>query len=178
MASVESLAALCAGAINHNRTPARSSSTERLSKSEIAGLLSGLSPDEMMMAQAKYMDDDDAKIDLICAVRRYTHLMARSQSWKIEGNKINALADIATGEALSPNRCKRCNGIGHKLNKACMPCNGTGFKATSIRKMASVVGINESTFRASWMEKLSMILNYVYDLDGAVNRRVSMNSRD
>jgi len=175
--NVESLAALTAGSINPAATAGRSSSTDKLSKSEIAGLLSGLSEDETSFAMAKYVGDESAASTVVLSARRHALSMAKRKAWKINSNQVEALADIAVVDSLSPCRCKRCGGIGHKLNKVCTPCNGTGFKHSSARDMARLVGIDETAFRKGWMEKLCEVAGIVLGWDSSVRQHVFLNGK-
>lgn len=178
MATVESLARLTAGAVNPAEATGRSSSKEKLSSAEIAGFLKGLTPEQMVFAQAKYCDDSEAKINLLILTRKQAADIANRGKWKTRPSQIDKLAELAVIEAITPGRCKSCGGIGHKQNKACLPCGGTGLKRVSNRKIADALDVPETSFRRDWQDRIARLFNYHNELDNAVNRAVSFNSRN
>ena len=172
---LEVLGALTAGSVDPAAVNGRSSS-DGLSKSELAGLLSGLSEVETAYALAKFAGDEaSTSVVLIMTCKQVMDLADRS-GWKVRPSQLHALAAIAVSEALSPCKCKRCGGIGYKLNKACLPCNGTGLGHESARSIASVIGVDEAAYRRNWKDKLTKLLVYLYDIEGVINKKVYMNS--
>ena len=174
--SLEVLALLTAGSVNPASVGGKSCRGDSLSKSEIAGLLAGLSDIEMAYAMAKFAGDDSAVSTVLIMTRKQAITFAVRSGWKVRPSQLKALADIATHEALSPCKCKRCGGIGFRLNKACIPCNGTGLGHESSRSMANAIGVDEAAYRRNWREKLSIVLAYLYDLESSINKKVYFNS--
>lgn len=175
MASLESLAKLTAGSINPGATGSKSSSNEHLNKAESASLLSGLSEEETDFALAKYCADEGALKKSIVNNRFYAAHVFSLKKWKAEKNRVIALADLAINESISPCKCSRCAGIGYKFNKPCQLCNATGFKPMSNRQMAKTIGVDESTFRARWKERLSLLLGHLNDVDSNIKKQVYKN---
>lgn len=175
MATVESLSALTASSINPNAIGSKSSSKDKLNKAESAGLLSGLTKEETDFALAKYCGDEDAHKKSIINSRFYTAHVFSLKHWKSEKKKIIALADLAINESINPCKCKRCSGTRYKFNKPCNSCNATGFRQMSNRQMALSIGIDESTFRARWEERLSLVLDHFNEIDNKIKKQVYKN---
>lgn len=173
MASVEVLSACCARAVRLQ--PQSRGSSSALSGAEIAGYLAGLNDHETDYALAKYCGADTGISDL---VRRHTDSMAKRHAWKAQQNQINAMADRALSESLSPCRCKKCGGVGYRLSKVCNPCRGTGYKYASGATIAAEMQVPETTYRRVWRSRYQQLMDYLSALDSAVRARVSGNSRD
>lgn len=174
--SLEVLALLTAGSVNPAAVSGRSCKGDSLSKSEIAALLAGLSDFEMAYAMAKFTGDDSAVGVVLIMTHKQALNVAVKSGWKVRPSQLKVLAGIATHEALSPCKCKKCGGIGYKLNKACLACNGTGLGHESTRAMAKAIGVDEAAYRRNWREKLSVVLAYLYDIEGSINKKVHINS--
>jgi hypothetical protein len=177
MASVEVLGKLCARSTRYDDHSASGRAVDALSPAETAGVLAGLDGDAMSYAVSKFMGDKAAGAELKAAVRRHALSLAKRHQWKIKANKVLALADLATSEALSPCRCKRCGGVGFRLARPCSRCKTTGFVHQSGRQMAAAVGICESGFKRFWKDKLYVITAYLVELDSSVRAAVHRNSK-
>jgi hypothetical protein len=150
MASCEALARLTASAINPAACGGRSTSTERLSSSEIAFLLKGLTQEQMDFAQAKYCGDVSAQVRLLMNVRKYADDQAARGKWKVRPSQIQALAEQAVIESLT--------------------------KRIASKQIASALGISEPAFCANWKDKFKLLLKPLYEHDGAVSNAVYRNS--
>lgn len=150
MASVETLARLTARAINPAMCGGRSTSNENLSSAEISGLLRGLTQEQMIFAQAKYMGDVAAQVKFLINVRSRVTREAERGKWKVRPSQIQKLADIAAHEAL--------------------------FKRESVEAMAKSMGVGKSTFQECWKDKLAAVVMPLLDFDSAVNRAIRRNS--
>jgi hypothetical protein len=102
--------------------------------------------------------------------------LAKRHAWKAQQNQLNALADRALSESLSPCRCRRCGGIGYRLGKVCNPCHGTGYRYVSAKAIAAEIQIPETTYRRLWSARYIQITDYLSALDSAVRARVARNS--
>ncbi|MEI6542117.1 MAG: hypothetical protein WCL60_01260 [Methylococcales bacterium] len=174
--SLEMLARLTAHGINPAAVSGRSSTGDGLSSAEIAGLLSGLNEVEMTFCQAKYMGDEASVNCLLIMTLRQTEDLSKRLKWKVRPTQLQALSKIAVKEAIAPCKCKNCNGVGHKSNKACRTCGGSGFGHESVRSMALVIGVDEAAFRRYWKQKLSLVQSMLYDIDHNVFFRVYYNN--
>jgi hypothetical protein len=150
MSSVETLARLTATAINPAACGGRSTSTENLSSSEIAGLLKGLTQEQMIYAQAKYMGDIAAQITLLIYIRGIATREAERGKWKVRPSQIDKLADIAAHESIN--------------------------RRETVDVMAKSMGINKSTFSECWKNKLEILMMKLSDLDASVSHAVYKNS--
>jgi hypothetical protein len=173
MSSVEVLSALCARAVRLQ--PQIRGSDNRVSGAEIAGYLSGLNEPETEYALAKYCGADTGIAD---KVRLHTASLAKRHAWKAQQNQINAMADIALVESISPCRCRRCGGVGFRLSRICNPCQGTGYKYFSAKVIAAEIQVPETTYRRVWSTRYIQVTDYLSALDSAVRARVSRNSTD
>jgi hypothetical protein len=172
VASVEIIALLCAGSTAYHGLPGGGSTGDRLSRLEIAGLLSGLNKAAMNLALAKYALDLDAERGLIAHVRGYAAGLAVKEGWHIvKGRPVLCnMAALAVFEAVRPNRCVRCSGRGVLGHRVCIRCNGSGYKALSGRKIAEGIGVDEAAYRRSWREKYEHCFGYIQSLDSEINK--------
>ncbi len=175
--SIEALSLLTAGSVNPAAVSGRPGGGDSLTKSEIAGLLSGLTQTEMAFAQAKFMGDEQAVRCVLIITRTQAEKLSVRSRWKVRPSQVITLADVATHEVISPCRCAKCNGVGYRVNRACLACGGTGYGHESVRSMASAIGVDESAFRRNWKDKLSSVLSLLYDIENQVRLKVYLNSR-
>jgi hypothetical protein len=150
MASVEILARLTASAINPAACGGRSTNTESLSSAEIAGLLRGLTQEQMMLAQAKYMGDVAAQVKFLVYARSQATREAERGRWKVRPSQIQQIADIAAHEST--------------------------VRRETVEVMAKSMGISKSTFQECWKKKLEALVMPLLELDAAVSRAIHKNS--
>ena len=176
--NVEGLGSLTAGTINPAVTGGHSSARDKLIGVESAGDLAGFTPVETAYALAKFMGDDASVGVVLIATRKQAAHLASKGHWKVRPSQLVILADIATHEALSPCRCERCSGTGSKLNKVCLSCGGSGLGHESTVAMARAVGVDNSVFHRCYKEKLAVMLNFLYDIEGAIRLKLALRNND
>jgi hypothetical protein len=170
VAGVETLALLCGGVARFGSV--RGAAAEgQLSRSELAGLLAGLSREQMLFALAKYCGDEKSLRELWAHVYSYAAGLAGRQKWKIVRGKpiVSEMSRMAVYEVVSPGRCSKCRGTGLLVNRACTSCSGTGFVRVSGRKLAECAGVDERRWRECWKDRYEQIVKYVQGIDSAVN---------
>jgi predicted metal-binding protein len=174
VASVEVIGLLCAGSTRYHEGGFGGGSSERLSRSELAGLLAGLDKAEMNLALAKYACDLDAERMLIAQVRVWAAGVALRDGWKIvRGRPVVAnMAALAVFDVVRPNRCVRCEGRGVVSIKVCGTCSGTGYKALSGHKIADAIGLDACNYRKFWRSRYEECFRYVQALDLKVNSAI------
>jgi hypothetical protein len=180
MASVEIIGLLCAGSTRYHESGGCGCASERLTRAELAGLLSGLGNAAMNLAFAKYGLDDQAERLLIAHVRVWAAGVAVQQAWHIVRGRptVVNLSALVVFETVRPNRCCKCSGRGVVTFRVCPGCSGSGFKALSGRKIADAIGVDQCSYRRLWGERYEHIYQYVQSLDAAVNRMLTVNSRE
>lgn len=149
MATVEILARLTASAINPAACGGRSTNTESLSSAEIAGLLRGLTQEQMDFAQAKYCGDVPAQVRFLINVRKQAVIMAERGKWKVRPSQIQALADQAVIELMTKRR--------------------TG------KQMADALGVSAPAFSANWKEKFAQLLRPLYECESIICKAICRN---
>ena len=171
MASVEIIGLLCAGSTRYHEQGDHGGAADKLSRSELAGLLSGLDRVAMNLALAKYAGDLEAERMLIAQVRVWAADVAVRESWHIVKGRptLCNMSALVVFEAVRPNRCYRCQGRGMVSIKLCPVCNGSGYKALSGNKMAGVIGVDECNWRRLWRARYEQCFNYLQGIDSAVN---------
>lgn len=177
MASVEIIGLLCAGSTRYHEFGGHcGAADDRLSRSELAGLLSGLDRVAMNLALAKYAGDLAAERMLIAQMR----VWAVRQGWKIVKGRptVINMAALAVFEVVRPNRCYRCSGRGVVAHRVCSVCSGSGFKALSGSKMALVMAIDESNWRRLWHDRYEKCYRYVQGIDSAIHDRLLWADRE
>lgn len=174
MSSTETLALLCAGSTRYHDALGSCSTSDRLSRAEIAGLLSGLNEEAVNLALAKYAGDLSAERRLMSLVRLWAVDVALREDWKIVRGRptVVNMAALAVFEVVRPNRCKRCNGCGFVGNKVCLSCSGMTTKPLSGRSIAECLGIDEAAYRKLWKVRYDLCFNHVQAIDCEVNRVV------
>jgi hypothetical protein len=176
--NIERLGSLTAGTINPALSGGHSSSRDKLIGVECAGDLAGLIPVEMAYIAAKYMGDEASVSAVLIATRKQAVNLAVKNRWKVSPSKLLILADIATHEALSSCRCKRCLGTGYKVNKVCLSCGGSGLGHESTVAMARAVGVDESVYRRCWKEKLVHMLAFLYDIERSIRLKLALRNNN
>lgn len=172
MSSVELIGKLMAGAVNVHST--RGSAGFVLSKSELAGCLSGLSDAEMNLAIAKYGCGDLEKGRLLVHVQAYVTELALKEGWKPRNRELMAnIAIMAVNEVIGENICQHCHGVG-LVNKiyVCKVCDGTRHKALSGRAMAKVLNISNTLWLRDWKNRYDRVFDYVQGLDANIQQRL------
>lgn len=179
MASVEVIALLCAGSTRYHDA-GRSSSTDKLSKGEMAGLLAGLSRESMNLALAKYALDVDAERMLIAHVRVFAAGLAVKEDWHIVRGRpvLSNMAALAVFDVVRPNRCKRCSGRGLLTYRSCSVCSGSGYKALSGRQIAEAIGVDEKCYRRLWKARFESLVAYLQGINSAVSWALYHADRD
>lgn len=178
MASVEIIGLLCAGSTRYHEYGG-GSGVDRLTRSELAGLLAGLNEAAMNLALAKYALDLEAERCLIAHVRVWAAGVAVRERWQIVKGRptVVNISALAVFESVRPNRCCRCSGRGFVANRLCPVCTGSGYKALSGRKIADVIGVDECCFRRQWKQRYADVMAYVQGLDATVNRVIGFADR-
>jgi hypothetical protein len=171
---------LCARAVKYHQALGSGGSPSLLSRSELAGLLSGLDGLAMNLALAKYMADHAAERMLIAQVREWAAGVAVREHWQVVRGRptVCNMAALAVLDVVRPNRCCKCEGRGMAVNKVCKYCEGSGLKPLSGRKIAEVMGIDEATYRKLWRARYELCLDHVQRIDANVNRVIRLSDRD
>ena len=104
MASVELIGLLCAGSSRYHKVSSGGGVGDQLSKSELAGLLAGMSPAAMALALAKYALDNDAECELVSYILAWATEVSCNEKWKfIEGKpclvNMSVMAMVEIGRA-------------------------------------------------------------------------------
>ena len=180
MANPEIIGLLCAGSVRYHEPLGSGSAAGQLSRSELAGLLSGLSGVAMHLALAKYAGDVDAERSLISHVRQWAAGVAVREQWEIVRGRptVVNMAALAVFEVVRPNVCTRCNGVGFERNKPCRCCDGSGVKALSGLFIANALKIPETSYRRKWEQRYEVCYRYVVDLESEVNHRLSVADKE
>jgi hypothetical protein len=170
VASVELIGLLCAGSVKYHPAHGRSSSRESLSRSELAGLLSGLTGAQMDMALAKYGGDLASERQLIAHVQVWAAGVAVREGWRIVRGRplVCNMAAIAVFEVVRPNCCGRCHGRGLLVNRSCPRCDGTGSRQLSGRDIAEAIGIEHGNYCRTWRDRYDNAYKYVQAIDSKV----------
>lgn len=170
MASVEIIGLLCAGSTRYHQVTSKSS-VDKLSRSELAGLLATLGRHELNYALAKYAMSIEAERMLIAYMRVWAAGMAVENGWHVVKGRptVVNMAAIAVFESVRPNRCYRCEGRGIVSNKVCPVCDGSGYKALSGRKIAEAIGVDESNYRRIWRYRYNDCYSHMQAIDSSVN---------
>ncbi len=176
--NVEGLGSLTAGTINPAATGGHSSARDKLIGVESAGDLAGFTLVETAYALAKYMGDEASVSVVLIATRKQAGDLAAKGRWKVRPSQLLILADIATHEALSPCRCKKCAGTGSKQNKVCLSCGGSGLGHESTVAMARAVGVDNSVFHRCYKEKLANMLGYLYDIESSIRLKLALRNNN
>lgn len=180
MASVEIIGLLCAGSTHYHSVSGCNCLSGHLARAELAGMLAGLDQPAMNLALAKYALDITAERNLIAHVRVYAAGIAVRENWHIVRGRptmVNMSA-LAVFESVRPNRCGRCSGRGFVAYRLCNNCNGSGFKALSGRRIAEIIGVEDSDYKRKWRPRYQGLIDYMQALDSSVNRALHFADKD
>lgn len=179
MASVEIIGLLSAGCVRYHPASRHGGSPEALSRSELAGLLSGLTRPQMHLALARYAGDESSERKLIAHVQVWAAGLAVRESWKIVSGRplVCNMAALAVLEVVRPNRCRRCQGRGSLISRACCACEGSGYYHLSGRRIAEIIGIDHMNYSRTWCGRYERAVKYVQGIDSQVIIGLRMASR-
>lgn len=170
MASVEMIGLLCAGSTAYHAVRGGSGSPNAMKRSELAGLLAGLTGPQTDLALAKYGDDQESERRLIAHVRVWLADVAIREDWRIVKGRptMSNMAALAVFEVVRPNRCERCHGRGLVVNRVCNRCSGAGYQHLSGRDLAGAISVDECNYRRTWRERYERAFSYVQSIDSNV----------
>lgn len=178
MATPEILAKLCASTTRFTYAGGTYSS-DRLSRSELAGLLAKLSQVQVDHAMAKYAWDEISETKLIFELSTWAIELAKHREWQVRDPSIVInMATIACLEACRPNRHKACRGRGFVRGKPCVVCNGTGIKYLSGRQIAGCIGVDSASYRRLWCRRYEIIARHLQGIDYQIKLTLKQNDRD
>lgn len=180
MASVKVIGLLCAGSTQYHPSLSSSRQGDSLSRSEMAGLLAGLSAEQMNFALAKWALDQNAERNLLAHVRVWIADLAICEQWKVVKGRptICNMAAIAVFEAIRPNRCGRCHGSGVVSNRVCPCCSGSTYQYLSGREISSAMSIDQSNYSRTWQSRYERAFRYLQDIDSDVKCVLSRADRE
>ena len=143
----------------------------KLTRTEIAGMLSGLSDKCVALALAKYGGDSQSVAKVVAFAQLWAAVKATREGWQVErGLVIARLAEMAAMEVIKPCACRKCKGVGFTGIKVCGRCNGAGIsRLFSDKAIADYAQLTESTFRRTWRPRYSAMYRYVCELDAEIN---------
>lgn len=169
MATPEVIGLLCAGSALFESSGRRSAEV-RLSRSELAGYLAGVSDVALNFALANYALDEQAERMLVAQVRVWAVGIANRDGWTIVRGRptVLNLAAIAVHDVVRPLVHVACQGSGLSGASVCSGCGGSGLKPLSGRKIAAAAGLDLKEWQRHWVGRYQQILKYVIDLDGEV----------
>lgn len=169
MANAEVIGMLCAGS-GFFESGARRSSGVVLTRSELAGYLSGASNAAVNFALAAYALDEDATRLLIADVRCWAVGVANREGWEVVRGRptVVNLCAVAVYDAIRPLIHVPCRGTGYIGPTVCRGCDGAGHKALSGRKIAGAAGLDIKAWQRHWVGRYQKILGYVIELDTEV----------
>lgn len=132
MATLEILNALSAGTSNWDHIVGRSS--PELTRSEIAGMLAGLSRPAELLAWAKYMQDEASLRNFKFFMIQFTAGIAVDQGWKIKKGKpcVYRLGELVATELVN---------------------DGIRQKSMSESEKAQYVGVSKSCWSEIWQQR-------------------------
>jgi hypothetical protein len=177
MASVEVIGLLCAGSVKYHRVGL--GRRPDLSRSELAGLLAGLTKEQTDLAMAKYGGDESSERNLIAHVRVWLAGMAIREEWRIVRGRptVCNMAALAVLEVVRPNRCDRCKGRGVLVNRACSVCGASGYHHLSGREIAQGIGVDHANYIRTWCHRYESAYRYVQGIDSQVKMVVRKADR-
>lgn len=179
MIAAERLAMLCPGTVRYENR-AGGSGKPVLVGVEMAGLLKGLPPIAVALAEAKYLQVMGAERRLYLHVLKERVETARREGWYGQAvfDVVESMCVIAVNEVVKPPRCKSCNGVGFAKARLCSTCHGSGFRYSSGRSLAQALQMPHESFRVLWRRRYDNVFNYVSDIDTQINRAVARNNWD
>ncbi|MFA6051548.1 MAG: hypothetical protein WC762_03060 [Methylobacter sp.] len=179
MANPEVVGLLCARS-SFFESGSRRSFGVVLSRSELAGYLSGASSAAMNFALASYALDEVAERMLIAHVKVWSVGVANREGWQIVRGRptISNLSAIAVYDVIRPLVHVACQGSGSIGAKVCPGCGGSGLKPLSGRKIAAAAGLELKDWQRHWVDRYRQILKYIIDLDGEVQTILSVANKE
>ncbi len=178
MAQNEILKMLAVSAVNVDRVPGGGVPT--LVASDVAAMLAGASRQVMMLAYAKYLQDQQSLVLLASHVYCWSADLAVNEQWRITRGRpiVRNMSHLAVAESIHPNVCLKCCGRGFVRARGCGSCQGSGYKSISDCGRAKVIGVSKSTFHECWRDRYQQIYGYLQQLESDLSITLYKNNHE
>ena len=176
----ELMAMLTAGAPGF--TAIRSTSGDSITANDVAACLTRLDRFTYLYSLEKFSLDGSSRAELdVLAI-----LEGFKQGFKLrEGETRQMIAILslhALQASLTPNKCKRCKGVGEmKLdNKVirCEACAGVGTRTVTERNLAKMLGITLFQARKVWKKRFNLLASKYLERDEMLSAAIGIGLRD
>jgi len=149
-----------------------------LTRAEMSGMLTGLSPVAMNYALAKYCDDADAFRMLQIQCIQVAVGYAVKGDWKVNKGKpcIISLGVLSAIESVNPLLCFACNSVGMAGEKVCSCAKRR--KGISHADRYRYVDLCQNSWVNLWRDRYEMLFGYCESLDSQVRFALDVNRKD
>ena len=176
----ELLAMLTCGAPGF--TAIRSTSGDSITANDVAACLTRLDRFTYLYSLEKFSLDGSSRAELdVLAI-----LEGFKQGFKLREGETQLMIAILSLHALrislTPNKCKKCKGVGEmKLdNKVmrCEACVGEGTRTVSERNLAKILGVTLFQSRKVWKRRFNLLVSKYSERDEMINAAIGIGLRD
>lgn len=166
------------------------SSKCKVTASDVAAAIAfGCSYRGALALQAKYLDDQSARMALVEALElRFTFACCR-HGWRAD--HAPGIAFLVAYRYLAPDHCVHCHGTGRVAKQTvlrrdrervlvcsqsamCSKCHGTGRREMRVHEQAALAGMKECAYRRYWRERADGLF---YDVLGWENQGIAELTR-
>lgn len=139
--SANLMALMAAKGINYNAMGGGDKGIPQVTSDLVAGACAGLENIPYLLIRIKYSNDHTVMADLIELV---------SQRFNYKSKEAKQVMKAAIYEVVSDNICQFCNGTGVNRRSKCKSCVATGHKYPTVKEIADLTGIPQTTFYRKW----------------------------
>ena len=163
-------------------TAIRSTSGDSITATDVAACLTRLDRFTYLYSLEKFSLDGSSRKEL----NELAISEGFKQGFKLRKEETRLMVAIlslhALQVALTPNKCKRCKGVGEmKLdNKVvrCEACQGQGTRTVSERNLAKILGITLFQARKVWKKRFTLLVSKHLERDEMINAAIGRGLRD
>ena len=154
----------------------RGSSNTGITSGDVACCLNRVDRMTYLYSLSKFALDDSGRSELNQLAIKEASIMGFRLTNKESKQTVSALALTALEASISPNRCRRCKGVGEitieSRVEACESCQGIGSKSITERSLATILKVTRFQARKVWKERLADLLSRYADRDEQINRAI------
>ncbi|WP_163836927.1 hypothetical protein [Spartinivicinus ruber] len=139
--SANLMALMAAKGINYNAMGGGDKGIPEITSNMVAGACAGMEDIPYLLIRVKYSNDHTV-------INELTKLV--SERFNYQSDEGKQVMKAAIYEVVSDNICKFCNGTGVTRRGKCKSCAATGHKYPTVKEIADLTGIPQTTFYRKW----------------------------
>jgi len=149
---------------------------------DAAHSLVGLSTDAGNWALYRFAGQEEKRHRIVRSLAMNITLFIKLRRYKIKQETLDGIINAAIFEFELP-LCGVCDGSGIKINaerefRDCSPCRGRGRKSLSMRKRATIIGIDHTSYTNNHDEVAKALMSIIATWEQQIIKNVNKKAED